>query len=186
MNCSLKRTQLKASDEFMPIPFAEGYGVSISGLIINYRSGNITKGYPSGAGYLQFAFVKKKERKAFKVHYIVASVFIENPNSYNEINHKDGNKHNNHYTNLEWCSRSQNVKHSFDSGLRKGSMFGKYGKDHNLSKSILQFTKEGVFIREWGSALEIERELGFDDGSIGQCCKGVYKQSKGFVWKYKQ
>lgn len=177
---------MKTSDEFIPIPFAEGYGVSVAGLIINYRSGNITKGYPSGAGYLQFAFEKKKERKAFKVHKIVALIFIENPDNYKEINHIDGNKHNNHVANLEWCSRSQNVKHAFDSGLRKGSMTGKFGRKHFLSKPILQFDLLDNFIREWENASQVERETGFDDGSIGQCCMGRYKQSNGFIWKYKQ
>jgi hypothetical protein len=173
------------TDKFIPIPFAEGYGVSIDGLIINFKTGNITHGCASGHGYLHFSFQKNKIRKAFKVHKVVALIFIPNQNNYTEINHIDGNKHNNHYLNLEWCNRSQNVKHSFDAGLRKGSMFGKYGRDHNLSKGILQFTKDGEFVKEWGNAMEVQRETGFDDGSIGQCCKGVYKQSNGFVWKYK-
>lgn len=186
MNCSLKRTQLKTSDEFIPIPFAEGYGVSEAGLVINFKTGNITKGCKSGRGYLHFAFQKNNVRTAYKVHKIVALLFIENPINYKEINHIDGDKHNNHVSNLEWCSRSHNVKHAFDAGLRNGSMLGRYGKSHNLSKSIFQFTKDGVFVKEWENAMEVQRETGFDDGSIGQCCKGVYKQSNGFVWKYKQ
>lgn len=45
-------------------------------------------------------------------------LFIPNPSGLTEINHIDGNKDNNHVSNLEWCTRSHNVKHSFDTGLK--------------------------------------------------------------------
>lgn len=61
------------------------------------------------------------KRKMRKIHRLVAIAFVENPMMfiYNEVNHKDGDKLNNHYSNLEWCSRSQNVKHAYDTGLYK-------------------------------------------------------------------
>lgn len=52
------------------------------------------------------------------VHRLVAQCFIANPNDYPEVNHKDGNKENNSIDNLEWCTRSQNNKHAFETGLR--------------------------------------------------------------------
>lgn len=57
-------------------------------------------------------------RKYHTIHKLVATAFIENNNNYREINHKDGNKHNNYVDNLEWCSRSYNIKHAYDNGLR--------------------------------------------------------------------
>ena len=45
-------------------------------------------------------------------------LFIPNPSGLTEVNHIDGNKDNNHVSNLEWCTRSHNVKHSFDTGLK--------------------------------------------------------------------
>jgi len=47
------------------------------------------------------------------IHRLVAEHFINNPCNETDVNHKDGNRTNNHYTNLEWCSRSENLKHSF-------------------------------------------------------------------------
>lgn len=56
--------------------------------------------------------------KDMYVHRLVAICFLKNENNYKEINHIDGDKTNNNVTNLEWCNRSQNNKHAFDTGLR--------------------------------------------------------------------
>ena len=53
-----------------------------------------------------------------RIHRLVASTFIENPNNYPVINHKDGCKQNNTVDNLEFCTRSQNDLHAFRLGLR--------------------------------------------------------------------
>lgn len=53
------------------------------------------------------------------VHRLVAEAFILNQNGFTEVNHKDGDKTNNCVDNLEWCSRQQNVLHSYKLGLRK-------------------------------------------------------------------
>jgi hypothetical protein len=56
--------------------------------------------------------------KLMAVHRVVAYTWIGNPpEDKQEINHKDGDKLNNHASNLEWCSRVENIRHGFDSGL---------------------------------------------------------------------
>ena len=57
--------------------------------------------------------------KNCRVHRLVAQHFIPNPNNLPEVNHIDGDKANNQVSNLEWCTRSHNVKHSFDTGLKQ-------------------------------------------------------------------
>lgn len=52
------------------------------------------------------------------IHRLVAKAFCPNPNGYKEVNHIDGNKENNNAYNLEWCTRSQNNKHAYETGLR--------------------------------------------------------------------
>lgn len=51
------------------------------------------------------------------VHRLVAICFCPNPNGYLEVNHIDGNKLNNHASNLEWCTRLENVRHALRTGL---------------------------------------------------------------------
>jgi hypothetical protein len=55
--------------------------------------------------------------KEHKIHRLVAIHFVNNINNFKEVNHIDGNKLNNHYSNLEWCTRSFNMKHAFNNKL---------------------------------------------------------------------
>lgn len=66
----------------------------------------------NGNGYLIKSLCKNGKKKNHYIHRLVAQAFIENPNNYKEINHKDFDKHNNIAENLEWCSRIQNVNYS--------------------------------------------------------------------------
>lgn len=62
-------------------------------------------------GYLMANLSANGKRKECTVHRLVAMSFLDNPNKLKEVNHKDGNKENNNVSNLEWCSRSDNLKH---------------------------------------------------------------------------
>ena len=50
------------------------------------------------------------------------------------------------------------------------------------SKKVYQFTKDGVFVKEWDSLREIERKLGYNAGNISYCCHGKLKSAYGFLW----
>ena len=59
-------------------------------------------------GYLNVGLWKNNTRKKHKIHRLVASAFILNPDSLPQINHKDENKQNNSADNLEWCTSKYN------------------------------------------------------------------------------
>lgn len=72
----------------------------------------LAQGIQNG-GYPVVSISINSKRKICTVHRLVASAFIENPNNYSEVNHRDGDKKNNCAENLEWVERSENIRHSY-------------------------------------------------------------------------
>lgn len=166
-------------EEWKNIKGYPNYKISNIGRVksLNYRNTGeerILKGCKTKNGYLQVNLFKEGKVKNFKVHRLVASVFIPNPNNLCEINHIDEDKTNNCVENLEWCNRIYNLNY--------GSRIERTAKANSIP--ILQFTKDGEFVRKWDSSIQVERELGIDNSGIIRCCKGKYKSAGGFVWGY--
>ena len=70
------------------------------------------------------------KRHMKSVHRLVAEAFIENPESKRTVNHKDGDKHNNSKSNLEWATYAENSQHAHDTGLNRK----KSGETNGMSK----------------------------------------------------
>ena len=83
------------------------------------RKETITLGSLTSEGYYVFDLCKNGKSKKTKIHRIVAQHFLPNPDNHNVVNHKDGNKSNNHISNLEWCSQKFNNEHAYITKLRK-------------------------------------------------------------------
>ena len=126
-------------------------------------------------GYILVNLWKNHERKTFKVHRLVSQTFITNPQNLPQVNHKDEDKTNNRVENLEWCDSKYN--NNYGTHIQRSA--------EKQSKPVLQLTKDGEFIREWKSASDVERNLGYSQGNITKCCLGKYKSAYGYVWKYK-
>jgi len=117
------------------------YQVSTFGRIKSFYKNKIKIRRPtlSTGGYLQVGLHKKGDSKTFDIHRLVAKAFLPNPNNLMEINHKFGNKFDNYYKNLEWCTDSENKQHAVKTGLIK------IGEERTEAK----FTDEQVcWIRE--------------------------------------
>ena len=103
--------------------FETRYRVCESGEIINLANNTPLKPMKQPNGYMHVGLAKGNgEQHRVTVHSIVALHFLPNPYGYKQVNHKDGNKSNNHVSNLEWCSSQQNIHHAFITGLRPGYM----------------------------------------------------------------
>lgn len=144
-----------------------------------YRyKGKILTPRPNKRGYMWVVLVGKN----YAVHRLVAQTFIPNPNNYPIVNHKDENPSNNCVENLEWCDAKYNCNYG-TANKRRGETLG-YDKDNPYSKSVLQYTKEGVLIKKWDSQAEAARQLGVRQGNISSCCMGLRCTAYGFIWKY--
>ena len=69
--------------------------------------------------YMMCSLWRNNKAKYYYVHRLVAGAFIPNPDSLPEVNHMDGDRQNNHLSNLEWVTRKGNIRHAIDTGLLK-------------------------------------------------------------------
>jgi len=114
-------------------PDFRDYEFSNCGNFRRLKTGKILKQTLNEDGYcISFLFsYSKQKRIRVRIHRAVAEIFIPKPEDplKNHINHRDGIKTNNHYTNLEWITNQENIQHSIETGLRKRSPFQKLTED---------------------------------------------------------
>ena len=95
------------------------YQISNCGRVKSFCNGKekILSSTVNSAGYLHLTLCVNGNRRYCNVHVLVAEAFVPNPDNLPEVNHKDGNKLNNHSWNLEWTTRQKNLKHASQKGL---------------------------------------------------------------------
>ena len=160
------------------------YEVSREGEVVSlnyHRTGKkkVLKPGVDKKGYLVVYLYKNGVKKKYLIHRLVADAFIPNPLNLPEINHKNEDKTDNRVENLEWCDH----KHNINFGTRNLRVAEKM-TNGKLSKSVVQLTKEGEFVRNWPSMMEIQRELKFNQSNISMCCREKIKYSYGFRWMF--
>lgn len=153
----------------------DDYMVSNTGIVISRKRGDWVKLKPgtNSRGYLCVSL----EGRSKCVHRLVAEAFIPNENGMREINHIDGNKLNNNANNLEWCTRSHNIKHSYDIGLRDSM-----GSIKKCGQPIMIIETGEIFY----SISECARYLGVSLEQV-RCCldekKTQHHSCKGYHFK---
>ncbi len=138
---------LKINDEvWKDIPgFENRYQVSTHGRIRSIQDNHgkqrelIRNTWINNSGYRHVQLFIKDERYNMSIHVAVATTFISNPENKPTVNHIDGNKLNNHVSNLEWATYSENLKHAHSKGLKvikcwcKGLKHGITSMFHNVT-----------------------------------------------------
>ena len=174
--------------KFIPIEGFQEYEVSDCGRI--RHNSKILK--PSlTRGYYSIGLVSTTHtRKTIHVHKLVALSFIPNPQNKQWINHKDCNKTNNHVENLEWCTPSENLIHSWKNGrtvfterMRRVAVASVLREVEKQKKRVLCLYN-GQIIETYESASEAARQIHGSQAHISDCCNGKRYTHKGFSWAW--
>ena len=158
------------------------------------RKEKLLKPIKDKGNYLLVNLCKDGKRKTCKVHRLVAEVFIPKIEGKEFVDHIDGNRQNNVYTNLRWCTHKENCNfelckkhHSESLKGEKNYLHGKTGVLHHSSKQVLCVELNKIY----GSAHEAEREMGIKHQSISAYCNGKQKSAgkhpvtgEKLHWKY--
>ena len=166
---------------------ASFYVVKSDGTITD-ANGVPLKLYKERNGYMRVWIIQNGKRVKASVHRLVAKAFIPNPENKPCVNHIDGNKENNCASNLEWCTHSENEKHSY-------RVLGKkLTADHHkrlvdghtkaVSKSVVQMTKDGSVVNTFPSLAEAYRQTGISEGNISECCNNRRNTAGGYKWNF--
>lgn len=133
-------------------------------------------------GYLRVNLWIVGKQKHFSVHVLVAQTFIPNPEDKPQINHKDGCKLNNHVSNLEWATASENCQHAYDKGLAKSGT-----RSHNAK---IKDDADILYIRDNPDNLTQEKlikKFGVNRAVINTIQRGkTYKNAGGSIRKLKR
>lgn len=128
---------------------------------INGRHKGIKELKPAidGPGYYITNLRMKPKNKYVRVHQLVGDHFVDNPDNKPQLNHKDDNKLNNHYLNLEWCTIAENIKHA----VRTGLLDIKGEKHHNSKlkdsdiQQIFNLRRQGFIMKDIGFIFSVSR-----------------------------
>lgn len=187
---------------WVPIDGASGYQVSNKGRVRSIRrtksfcwsngvscvstyKGRVLKPIYNKKGYQMVRiYFDNKEFKSISVHRLVAIAFVHNPcpNEYDQVNHINGEKDDNHIENLEWCNNSMNQKHAHKMGLSRHVSINE--------RPVAQLdAKTGEVITEWQSLADAYRGTHVLQRTIVKMANDPnYVPNKGnsknFRWKF--
>ena len=159
---------LSNEERWCTIEDFKNYEVSDAGRVRNRKTRRILKPrngheYPNVVLYNEFG------PRDHQIHRLVAEAFHPGDHDGLDVNHIDGRKCNNRADNLEWCTRSHNIRHAYRHGLKTPS--GPY------KSTRVRVAETG---ETYESARACARAMGMSQAHISRCINGTYKQYRGY------
>lgn len=161
----------------------ELYDINRNGKVVRKRDNKVMKCCVGANGYIKFSPRINGEKHQLKVHRLVATKYILNPNGYPQVNHINGAKWDNRVENLEWCNSKQNIHHAHKTGL---------STNMHLRKKVKQICADtNKVIAIYDSYREASKATGITETNISAVCRN-YKPSNrpeprqtagGFKWE---
>lgn len=114
----------------------------------------------------------KRKSRIFYVHRLVAEAFIPNPEQKMDVNHIDGNPHNNRVTNLEWNTRKENIDHAFRTGLT--TLYGSNHPESKLTEAQVKEIRNRYIKGQKGSGyIALSKQYGVTPENIRRIVRGI-------------
>lgn len=162
-----------------PVPeFERLYMVSNMGRVFSLYNDKYVDLSLNKSGYVYVSLWRNGVRKQFRLHRLVAMVFVPNddPDNKVQVNHIDENKQNNAASNLEWCTPSYNTNY--------GNCIAKRVVHSYVPVEAYNFN--GKLMYRFESIVEANRYLKIpdNDNAIVKCCQGKLVKAHGFKWRY--
>jgi hypothetical protein len=137
------------------IEIEKDYFVDIKGCVYSKRKfTKLTELKQHKTGHGGYLKVRISNKDHF-VHRLVAIAYLENLENKETVNHIDGNKENNHVSNLEWCTRSENTQHAYNTGLHKPYTGIKDKGNNKFADEWFSLFTLGMSLREIGKQYNV-------------------------------
>ena len=150
------------------------YEVNEDGYVRNSRNNNILTNSPNNKGYMTVSLGKRLPGQL--VHVLVAEAFIPGYEPGLDVDHINGKKWDNRVENLQWMSRSDNIKRAFEMGLAHGHK----GPDAGTPPRKVEIIETGEVFE---SQAECARAISGSVGAISQCVNGTRNKHKGYHFR---
>jgi hypothetical protein len=156
------------------VGFEKEYAVSSFGRVKNIKKGKLKPVFiHPKTGYCMLMLSGGKNKY---VHRLVAESFHPLSEFIGaQVNHKDGNKQNNYYQNLEWVTRSENIRHGFRIGTIKSNLRGKFLSLNSKAKAVVAIKDTAII--EFGTVKECCEHVG---GAYNHICNYIVDSGKEF------
>lgn len=160
------------------VVFNQDYRITENGEVWSpYRGWHKVKLSETKKGYLRAGLMTSEGRKFFMVHRLVLEAYNPTKDSlFLQVNHIDGNKHNNNLSNLEWCTNQENMDHAMANGLAKKAKGEDVGGAKLKESEVIQIAKR-LSAHDYNSLSSLGEEYG-----VSKYCISDIKRRRSWSW----